>query len=176
MVDAVAYRERGTLGIHNARAMLATGVSDDVNYFRADTYMTLPTHGQAIGGPQPRPSVANVLVSLRVRLPLLVALILTVVVGAAGYWELRVFETSITADLQEIARSTGQAVADDIEVGEEPSKREDLADSLREFTYAFPSIRAILVVTVENDEPTVVASTSSAEGRDWLLCGKQRRY
>ena len=135
--------------------------------------MTPPTNGQAGGDPQLRPSVADLLVSLRIRLPLLVALILTVVVGAAGYWELRVFEASITADLVEIARSTGQAVADDIEVGEEPSKREDLADSLREFTYAFPSIRAILVVTVENNEPTVVASTSSAEGRDWLALARQ---
>lgn len=135
--------------------------------------MTPSTNGQAGGDSQLRPSVADLLVSLRVRLPLLVALVLSVVVGAAGYWELRVFETSITADLVEIARSTGQAVADDIEVGEEPSKREDLADSLREFTYAFPSIRAILVVTVENNEPTVVASTSSAEGRDWLALARQ---
>jgi two-component system, NtrC family, sensor kinase len=135
--------------------------------------MTHPATGHAAVIPQGRPSVANLLVPLRVRLPLLVALVLTVVVGAAGYWELRVFETSITADLTEIARSIGQDVADDIEVGDEPSKREDLADSLREFTYAFPSIRAILVVTVENDQPTVVASTSTAEGRDWLTLARE---
>jgi signal transduction histidine kinase len=135
--------------------------------------MTPPATDQPAAHRHSRPSVANLLVSLRVRLPLLVALVLTIVIGAAGYWELRVFETSITADLVDIARSTGQAVADDIEVGEEPSKREDLADSLREFTYAFPSIRAILVVTVENDQPTVVASTSSAEGKDWLALARE---
>lgn len=135
--------------------------------------MTTPVIDTPVGDRQRRPSVANLLVPLRVRLPLLVALVLTVVVGAAGYWELRVFETSITADLVDIARSTGQEVADDIEVGDEPSKREDLADNLREFTYAFPSIRGILVVTVENDEPTVVASTSSAEGKDWLALARE---
>jgi signal transduction histidine kinase len=135
--------------------------------------MIPPAIGQPATHQQARPSVANLLVSLRVRLPLLVALVLTVVIGAAGYWELRVFDTSITADLADIARSTGQAVADDIEVGDEPSRRDDLADSLREFAYAFPSIRAILVVTVENGEPTVVASTSSAEGKDWLALARE---
>jgi signal transduction histidine kinase len=112
-------------------------------------------------------------VPLRVRLPLLVALVLSVVIGAAGYWELRTFETSITADLVSVARSTGQAVADDIEVGDDPAQREDLADSLRDFAYAVPSIRSILVASVENDTPTVVASTASAEGQDWLALARE---
>ncbi len=122
---------------------------------------------------QSRPNVAKLFVPLRVRLPLLVTLVLSVVLGAAGYWELRTFETSITADLVGVARSTGQAVADDIEVGDDPARREDLADSLREFAYAFPSIRSILVASVENDTPTVVASTSSAEDRDWLALARE---
>jgi len=122
---------------------------------------------------QSRPSVANVLAPLRVRLPLAVALVLTIVIGAAAYWELRLFEASITSDLTDIAKSTGQAVADDIEVGDEPSRRDDLGDLLREFTYVSPSIRAILVVTMENGEPTVVASTSSAERTAWLALARQ---
>jgi signal transduction histidine kinase len=117
--------------------------------------------------------VARLLVSLRVRLPLLVALVLSVVIGIGGYWELRVFEDGLTADLVEIARATGQTVADDIEVGQEPSKRDDLAEMLHDFTNAFPTVRAILVMTVENDEPTVVASTSSAEGKDWLALARE---
>lgn len=121
---------------------------------------------------QSRPSVANLLVPLRVRLPLLVALVLSVVVGAAGYWELRVFEATITADLLDVARSTGQAVADDIEVGDEPAERDDLPDTLREFAYAVPSIRSILVASVDNDTPAVVASTSSEEGKDWLVLAR----
>src|SRR5665647_3038302 len=88
--------------IHKARARLVTVACNEVNYSRAATYMTPSTNGQAGGDSQLRPSVADLLVSLRVRLPLLVALVLSVVVGAAGYWELRVFETSITADLVEI--------------------------------------------------------------------------
>ena len=122
---------------------------------------------------QSRPNVAKLLVSLRVRLPLLVALVLSVVIGAAGYWELRTFQTSITADLVGVARSTGQAVADDLEVGDDPTRRDDLADSLRDFAYAVPSIRSILVASVENDTPTVVASTSSAEGQDWLALARE---
>lgn len=122
---------------------------------------------------QSRPNVAKLFVSLRVRLPLLVALVLSVVIGAAGYWELRTFEASITADLVGVARSTGQAVADDIEVGDDPARRDDLADSLRDFAYAVPSIRSILVASVEHDTPTVVASTSSAEGQDWLALARE---
>ncbi len=135
--------------------------------------MTPPTDVAAARGPQSRPSVAKLLAPLRVRLPLLVALVLSVVIGAAAYWELQLFEASMTASLTDIARSTGQAVADDIEVSEEPTRREDLHDSLREFTYAFPSIRGISVVTLENGEPVVVASTSSDEGKDWLALARQ---
>jgi two-component system, NtrC family, sensor kinase len=120
-----------------------------------------------------RPSAARLSVSLHVRLPLLVALVLTVLVGASAYLELHLFQTTLTSDLVEIAEGTGQAVSDDIEVGDDPTKREDLAESLREFTYANPSIRAILVVTMENGEPTVVASTSSAEGQDWISLARK---
>jgi two-component system NtrC family sensor kinase len=113
------------------------------------------------------------LVPLRVRLPLLVALVLSVVIGAAGYWELRLFEASITADLLDVARSTGQAVADDIEVGDEPARRDDLGDTLREFAYAVPSIRSILLVSVENDTATVLASTPPVEGKDGLALARE---
>jgi signal transduction histidine kinase len=116
--------------------------------------------------------VANLLVSLRVRLPLLVALVVTVVVGTAGYLELRAFEASVAGDLEETARSTAQAVADDIEMSEDPLERTGLADSLRDFLGP-PSIRAISVVTLENGEPNVFATTLSAEGREALPLGRQ---
>lgn len=135
--------------------------------------MTDSTPGSRPQNRQLRPSVARLIVSLHVRLPLLVALVLTVLVGATAYLELHLFQTTLTSDLVEIAEGTGQAVADDIEVGDEPTQREDLAESLREFTYANPSIRAILVVTIENGEPTVVASTSSAEGKDWISLARE---
>jgi two-component system, NtrC family, sensor kinase len=135
--------------------------------------MTATADGHLPDGRQSRPNVATLLAPLRVRLPLLVALVLTVVVGAAAYWEVRLFEASLTASMANNARSTAQAVADDIEVNEDPSARTDLHELLHEFTYAFPSTRAILVVTMENGEPTVVASTSSAEGKDWLALARR---
>jgi two-component system NtrC family sensor kinase len=135
--------------------------------------MTATTKASPGGGRQSRPTVATLLAPLRVRLLLLVALVLSVVVGAAAYWEVRLFEISLTASTTDTARSTAQAVADDIEVNDEPSARGDLHELLREFTYAFPSTRAILVVRLQDGEPTVVASTSSAEGKDWFALARQ---
>jgi two-component system, NtrC family, sensor kinase len=117
--------------------------------------------------------VANLLVPLRVRLPLLVALVVTVVVGTAGYFELRVFESSLTNSLADTARSTAQSVADDIEIGRDPLTRDDLGDSLREFTEAFPSMRTISIVTVENGSPVVMRSTSTGERAEALTLAQQ---
>jgi signal transduction histidine kinase len=123
--------------------------------------------------PHSRPTVANLFVPLRVRLPLLVALVVTFVVGAAGLLELQVFEESVTSDLAETARFTAQNIADDIEIGEDPATRDDLAESLREFTYAVPAIKSISVVTIENHQPVIVASTYSAERADAINLARQ---
>lgn len=120
-----------------------------------------------------RPTVANLLAPLRVRLPLLLAVVVTVVVGTASFLELRIFESSITADLAETARFTAQNVADDIEIGEDPRKRDDLAESLREFTYAVPAIKSISVVTLESREPVIVASTFSSERKEVIELARE---
>jgi two-component system, NtrC family, sensor kinase len=130
--------------------------------------MTITADGPAPAGAQARPTVAALFAPLRVRLPLLVALVLSVVVGAATFWEVHLFDTSLTVSLTDNARATAQAVADDIEVNEDPLARPELHDLLHEFTWAFPSSRAILVVTMRDGEPVVVANTSSTEGKDWL--------
>jgi two-component system, NtrC family, sensor kinase len=135
--------------------------------------MTAPPAVRQPVGAQSRPTVAALLAPLRVRLPLLVALVLSIVVGAAAYWEVRLFGSSLTASLTDNARATAQAVADDIEVNEEPTTRADLHDLLHEFTNAFPSTRAILVVTMVGGEPTQVASTSSTAGKDWLALARR---
>lgn len=135
--------------------------------------MTATAARQPSAAAHSRPTVASLLAPLRVRLPLLVALVLSVVVSGAAYWEVRLFQSSMTVSLTENARATAQAVADDIEVNEDPASRTDLHELLHEFTYAFPSTRAILVVTMQAGEPTAVASTSSAEGRDWLVLARQ---
>ena len=117
---------------------------------------------------------SNLLVPLRVRLPLLVALVVTVVVGLSSYLELRVFESSIGADIIETAKATAQAVADDVELRPDPrQQREDLADSLREFIEAVPSIRAISVVVFRGKEAELLASTSSAERPEALTAGRE---
>jgi two-component system, NtrC family, sensor kinase len=135
--------------------------------------MTESSEARSSGGPQSRPTVAALFAPLRVRLPLLVALVLSVVVGAAAFWEVRLFDSSLTASLTDNARATAQAVADDIEVNEDPLTRADLHDLLHEFTYAFPSTRAILVVAMVGGEPTAVSSTSSTEGKDWLALARR---
>lgn len=113
---------------------------------------------------QTRPSVANLLVPLRVRLALFVALVVTLVVTASTYLELRIFQSSIADDLVESARSTAQSVADDVELRTDPVReRDEVADTLREFLEAVPSIRVLSVITFEGDEPDIIASTSSAE-------------
>jgi signal transduction histidine kinase len=104
------------------------------------------------------------LLPLRVRLALAIALVVTIVVASATYLELRTFETSIGNDLVESAQSTAQAVADDLELRVDPAnEREEVADTLREFLEAVPSIRVLSVVTFAANEPRVLASTSSAE-------------
>ena len=114
------------------------------------------------------PGFRKLLEPLRVRLALLVALVVSVVVGASAFLQIRVFESAISADLEDTTNKIALAVADDVEVRAEPLDHGQLADSLREFYEAVPSIRAISVVTLDGDEPVVVASTSSAE-RDEAL-------
>jgi two-component system NtrC family sensor kinase len=110
-----------------------------------------------------RPTVASLLVSLRVRVTLMVAIVVTAVVGTASYLEQRVFEANIATNLLVTAQSTALAVADDIEVSRDPVERDDLTESLHEFSGAFPSIRNISVVIVQNGQAVLLRSTSSAE-------------
>ncbi len=124
------------------------------------------TSDPAPAGPRPRqfrPTVARwfARLSLRAKITLLIALVVTVVVTASTYLEIRAFEASLLADLLETARSTAQAVADDVELRPDPLNVEDVADSLREFREAVPSIRDVSVVTLADGQPVVMASTSS---------------
>src|SRR5512138_844399 len=110
--------------------------------------MVEPQSEAAAGTGQSRPTVANLLVPLRVRLALLVALVVTLVVTSATYLELRTFESSIGNDLVDSAKSTAQSVADDLELRADPTnEREEVADTLREFLEAVPSIRVLSAIT-----------------------------
>jgi signal transduction histidine kinase len=109
---------------------------------------------------------------LRVRLAVLIALVVAVVVGTASFLQVRVFESAISADLEDTAIKIALAVADDVEVRPDPLNHGDLAESLREFYEAVPSLRAITVVSMEGDEPVVLASTASQERADILGLAK----
>ena len=136
--------------------------------------MEEPTVEPTSGTAQSRPTVANLLVPLRVRLALLVALVVTLVVTSATYLELRTFETSIGNDLIESAKSTAQSVADDLELRTDPvNERDEVADTLREFLEAVPSIRVLSVVTFDGDQAQVLASTSSAERAEAIAVARR---
>ena len=99
--------------------------------------------------------------SLRVQVTLLVALVITLVVGVSSYLQIRAFEASLLSDLLETARSTAQAVANDLELRPGPLNPENVGERLREFREAVPSVRDISVVTLTDRQPVVMASTSS---------------
>lgn len=132
--------------------------------------MTNPNTTQSLESRQDRPTVARwrFRLSLRVRLALLVALVVTALVGAAGYLETRLFEASVLRDLTETAHRTAQAVADDIELHPEPIDADELADTLHEFAEAVTSIRGITVVRLRGGGVELLASTSSKVPDTWL--------
>jgi len=106
--------------------------------------------------------------SLRVQLTLLVALVVTIVVGVSSYLQIRAFEASLLADLLETARSAAQAVSNDLELRPGPLRPEDVGERLREFREAVPSVGDISVVTLTDGQPVVMASTSSRVKNDAL--------
>lgn len=104
--------------------------------------------------------------SLRVRLALLVALALALVIGATTYWETRTFERALDRDLRNTARSTAEAVVDDLELRPDVPTPAELDLSLHEFLEAVPALRAVTVLTVEGAAASVLASTSSGDHAD----------
>jgi len=124
---------------------------------------------------QTRLTVARLraLLTLRVRLAVLMGVVITGVVGLAAYLETRQFEAGYLRDLETQARSTAHTIADDVELRPEPLEADDLAESLREFTEAFPSIRTISVVSFQDGKPEVVASTASRVPADTLRVAQE---
>ncbi len=130
--------------------------------------------------PQIRPTVAKLqgLFTLRVRLGLLVALAVTLVVSVSAYLQIQAFEHSATRELVATAKSTAEAVAEDIEVQDKEivQNPDEVADILREFNDAVPSIRWISAVTLDpaSASPKIYASTrSSGEHPEALAIAKR---
>ena len=125
-----------------------------------------------------RPTVAKLqdAFTLRLRLGLMVALVVTVVVGVSSYLQIQSFETSARTQLFETARSTAQTVADDIEAQDlENVTPADIGTTLHEFNDANPSIRRISVIVIDQQtaKPDVYASTALPERVEAIALAKQ---
>jgi signal transduction histidine kinase len=112
---------------------------------------------------QIRHGVARVLIprTLRIRMLGLVAVAVTAVVGATEYIESRAFARATANELARTAESTALALADDLEVRRTALDPTEVSARIREFIEAFPAVRAISIVSVENGRPRVVASTAA---------------
>jgi len=127
------------------------------------TASTLQPDVAVAAHPRPTGAKRRVLVSLRLRLALLVALSTAAVIGIQSYLEVRVFEGAVETDLQESARLMALAVADDYELRSDPIDHAALAADLRELVGAAPTLRTLTIVQVVDGTPAIVASTSSGE-------------
>ncbi len=115
-----------------------------------------------------RPTVAKLrdAFTLRVRLGLLVALVVSAVVGVSSYLQIQSFEDSATAELFKTGRNTAESVAAEIEVQDKDNVNpDDIGIILHNFNDANPAIRRISVVTLDpqNRTPQVYATTALPE-------------
>jgi two-component system, NtrC family, sensor kinase len=138
--------------------------------------MTAPVEGLP-ASPQDRHAVAGLLrpLSLRARLSLLVGFIVAVVVSAAAFLELRMFERTLATELLDAARRTALAVADDLELRSRtpPDPDDGPSAALHQFLEVNPAVRAITVVDLDGDNARVVASTSSDERQVAISVARQ---
>ena len=80
--------------------------------------------------------------SLRARLSLLVGFIVAVVVSAAAFLELRMFERTLASELLDAARRTALAVADDLELrSRTPDVDDNPSAALHQFLEVNPAVR-----------------------------------
>ena len=100
--------------------------------------------------------------TLGVRLATSVALSVTAVLTIVTYAGIQIARRQLDSDLRETARVTAVAISDEIELHDDPFKR-DLRPMLRDFLSAAVDLDAIYVFRVDNGAPVSVASTSVVE-------------
>lgn len=100
--------------------------------------------------------------TLGVRLATSVALSVTAVLTLVTYAGIQIARRQLDSDLRETARVTAVAISDEIELHDDPFKR-DLKPLLRSFMSAAVDLDAIYVFRVDNGTPLPVTSTSSVE-------------
>ena len=100
--------------------------------------------------------------TLGMRLATSVALSVTAVLTVVTYAGIQIARRQLDSDLRETARVTAVAISDEIELHDDPFRR-DLLPLLRTFMSAAVDLDAIYVFRVENGAPVPIASTSSVE-------------
>jgi two-component system NtrC family sensor kinase len=105
--------------------------------------------------------------SLRVRLLLVIAAIVGAVVTAVAVLEVRSFERTLDQEIEDAARLTARAVADELRSSRtvDPS---DIRDALHDLAEANSLVRSISVIAGTPAGPELVASTLSEERADVL--------
>lgn len=125
-----------------------------------------------------RPTVAKLqqAFTLRVRLGLLVALVVTLVVSVSSYLQIQSFEDSVTADLFKTGRNTAESVAAEIEVQDRDNVNpDDIGMILHNFNEANPAIRRISLITLDGQTrtPQVYATTALPERPQALTIARE---
>jgi signal transduction histidine kinase len=104
--------------------------------------------------------------SLRLRLAMLVAVVVTAVIAIEGYLEIRMFERGAQEDALQAASATAQAVADDLEL-RGPDHTKDIAPLLHDFLgTTTPTVRNIAVFMIQSGDVSLLAHTSTAVTND----------
>ena len=100
--------------------------------------------------------------SLRVRLLLLVAIVVTAVLTTATYLQVRSFERAVELELHRTAEGAAHAVAADLSARAGALDPDDVRDTLNELMEASPALHSLSIFDTDA-QVVVLASTSSEE-------------
>lgn len=124
----------------------------------------------------PSPNVPTVAVSpgalsLRARLAILVAVVVTSVVGVGSYLQLRVFERQIEQDLRQAAHLAAQGIADEIEVQGTLPTPSHLSAQLQQYVDLSP-VQSATVLALDLPAAEWQASTSTTPRDEEIALGR----
>lgn len=111
--------------------------------------------------------------SLRLRLALLVAAVVSAVIAIEGSLETWAFQQSVQDDFLRAAAATAQAVADDLELRTSPYQDSEIHALLHDFAVATPTVRDIAVLVEQGGALAPVARTSSGSAEDLMPAARQ---
>jgi signal transduction histidine kinase len=97
------------------------------------------------------------------RLAIAVALSVAVVLATVTIAAIAIADAQVDTDLRDTARVTAVALADEIELHEEPVTRESLLPLLRDFMNAATDLDSIDVFRLENGMPALLVTTSAID-------------